>query len=78
MQHIKVKPPVIIGDILTNVIFDSTRTKSGALFRKTETRSIGRRAKINYSENGSHYMKIVSMDGIQWNILSLGTIHKAI
>ena len=60
MQHIKVKPPVIIGGHFTNVIFDSTAMKSGALFRKTETRSIGRRAKINYSENGSHYMKIVN------------------
>lgn len=60
MQHIKVKPPVIIGGHFTNVTFDSTAIKSGALFRKTEIRALGRRAKINYSENGSHYLKIVN------------------
>jgi hypothetical protein len=60
MQHVKVKPPVIIGGHFTNITFDSIGTRVVQGLKKPYIEHRGRRAIIDYSENGSHYFKIVN------------------
>lgn len=61
IQHVKVKPPIIIGGHFTNVTFDSTAIRAKQGLKKAYIEHRGRRAIIDYS--GSHYMRIVNNGG---------------
>lgn len=59
ITHKWIKLPAIIGGQETFVTFDSIVKKITGT-GKTRIESVGREAKINYSDNQTHYMKIIN------------------